>query len=228
MKWFLAAAAALISGSGLAADLTGVETPVLPAAAPALYDWTGPYVGVHGGYGLGEADFDFIDVPSSASETDIDGGFLGVQAGYDHQFGSGLLLGAEADVASSQIGGSDRCPNPVVACEAELDWLGSVRARAGFGFARALAYATGGLGVADAEFDTSGGLPVPGFNDAYFGWTIGGGVEAALWWNWSAKLEYLFYDLGDETADVGEISGLSRAELDPDLHTFKFGVNYRF
>jgi outer membrane immunogenic protein len=225
MKWFLVAASGLMSGTAIAADLTGADGPDAPAA---FRDWSGAYIGLHGGYGSGEADFDFVDVPNSRSETDIDGRFLGIQGGYDHQFGGGFVLGAEADLAWSDIGGSDPCPNPVVSCAAELDWFASVRARAGFGVGRVLAYGTGGLAVADAAFDTSGGLAVPGFDETSIGWTIGGGLEAALWRNWSAKLDYLFYDLGDETADVGDISGLSRTELDLDFHILKFGVNYRF
>ena len=227
MKWFLVAAG-LMSGTASAADLSGADKPVFPASPVAAHDWTGLYVGVHGGYAWGEVGFDFVDVANSQSETDIDSGFLGVQAGYDHQFGGGFVLGAEADIAWSDVGGSDPCPNPVVSCEAEVDWLGSVRARAGFGLAQVLAYGTGGMAFAAAEFDTSGGLPVPGFDETFVGWTIGAGLEAALWRNWSAKLEYLFYDLGDETARVGDISGLSRTELDLEFHTIRLGVNYRF
>jgi outer membrane immunogenic protein len=226
MKWFLVATAGLMSGTAFAADLTGEDRPAAPAAP---YDWSGVYIGVHGGFGWGEAGFDFVDVPNSESETDIDGGFLGIQGGYNHQFSGGFVLGAEGDLAWSEISGSDPCPNSVISCTADLDWFGSVRARAGFGFARILAYAAGGLAVGDAAFDTSGGgLAVPGFDETSFGWTIGGGLEAALWRNWSAKLDYQFYDLGDETADVGDISGLSRTELDLDFHILKFGVNYRF
>ena len=232
MKWFLVAAAGLISsmGTAFAADLTGVDQPFLTTPPTASTDWTGVYVGLSAGYGWSEAGFDFVDiVPSSESETDIEGGFLGIQGGYNHQFGGGFVLGVEGDLAWSDISGSDPCPNPVISCAANLDWFGSVRARAGFGFARVLAYATGGLAVGDAEFDTSGsGLAVPGFDETSFGWTIGGGLETALWRNWSAKLDYLFYDLGNETADVGDISGLSRTELDLDFHILKFGVNYRF
>src|SRR5688572_11521953 len=181
MKPFLVAAAGLMSGTAFAADLTGVDQPVLTTHPTASTDWTGVYVGLHGGYGWGEAGFDFVDiVPNSESETDINGGFLGIQGGYDHQFGGGFVLGAEGDLAWSEISGSDPCPNRVVYCAAKLDWFGSVRVRAGFGFARVLAYATGGLAVRDAEFDTSGGLAVPGFDKTSFGWTIGGGLEAAL------------------------------------------------
>ncbi len=31
---------------------------------------------------------------------------------------------------------------------------------------------------------------------AKVGWTVGGGVEAALWGNWTGKLEYLYIDFG--------------------------------
>jgi outer membrane immunogenic protein len=34
------------------------------------------------------------------------------------------------------------------------------------------------------------------------GWTVGGGTEWILDSHWSAKFEYLFYDLGSEGASV--------------------------
>jgi outer membrane immunogenic protein len=101
-----------------------------------------------------------------------------------------------------------------------------------------LLYVTGGLAYADVKL--SGAITNPacfGFCGAtsttnyQTGWTVGGGLEYALASNWSAKLEYLYYDLG----------ALSQQILDPrtpDAFTaqsvglrgniVRAGVNYRF
>ena len=67
------------------------------------------------------------------------------------------------------------------------------------------------------------------------GWTVGGGLEWAFADNWSAKLEYQYYDFG--TRDVAFVGGAGAALsfLNPSIETVKqqiqtvtVGVNYRF
>jgi outer membrane immunogenic protein len=81
------------------------------------------------------------------------------------------------------------------------------------------------------------------------GWTVGGGVETSLAWmgwspNWSAKLEYLYVDLGSVsnsvTAALGGGTGAGGATSpaptsatllsshDIRDHIIRVGVNYRF
>ena len=77
------------------------------------------------------------------------------------------------------------------------DWLGTARVRIGVTPANGwLVYGTGGLAVADV------GASVVGNFVAEFhvrpGWTAGGGIEAAIVGNWSAKLEYLFVGLENQ------------------------------
>jgi outer membrane immunogenic protein len=100
--------------------------------------------------------------------------------------------------------------------EAQKD-LATVRGRAGFLVNNALWYATGGAAWATVKdtYQFSGsanpiifpGVLQPGpflpggadFSTRRSGWTLGGGVEARLWGDWSAKLEYLYVDLGSVT-----------------------------
>src|SRR5262249_47591072 len=68
------------------------------------------------------------------------------------------------------------------------------------------------------------------------GWTVGGGVETRLWnSNWSAKLEYLYMDLGHIsydllTTNLSPLPGSPLIKVDSDIrdHIFRVGVNYRF
>ena len=102
-----------------------------------------------------------------------------------------------------------------------LNAIGTVRARAGFDVHYMLWYATGGFAWADlSETDTFVGSANPAifpgalqpgpflpaaksFSSTRLGWTIGGGAEANLGGGWSAKLEYLYVDLGSTSHGVG-------------------------
>ena len=98
-----------------------------------------------------------------------------------------------------------------------LDWVGTVRGRIGFAFDRFVVFGTGGFAWTNAEVD--GGRVTD--SNFHGGWTVGGGIEAAITGNISAKAEYLYMDFSDELyANVGTI--------DPELHTFRIGVNYKF
>jgi outer membrane immunogenic protein len=55
------------------------------------------------------------------------------------------------------------------------------------------------------------------------GWTVGGGIEYAFAPNWSAKLEYLFVDLGDKVYPLG-----TPDRVDVQTHLVRAGLNYRF
>ena len=46
-------------------------------------------------------------------------------------------------------------------------------------------------------------------------------IEAAVTGNVSVKAEYLYMDFTDEVYSPG-------GTVDPDLHTIRFGVNYKF
>ena len=86
-------------------------------------------------------------------------------------------------------------------------WLGTRRGRlAVLPAPTVLVYGTGGLAYCEVQATTSltqsdsSGFSGSGTGDdfAYLvtGWTAGGGVEWMFTQNWSAKLEYLHYDLG--------------------------------
>jgi outer membrane immunogenic protein len=65
------------------------------------------------------------------------------------------------------------------------------------------------------------------------GWTVGGGVEWAFWDNWSAKVEYDYYDFSTANLSLpGTIAGISEVvpgvNVKQTIQTVKFGINYRF
>lgn len=238
--------AALMGSTALAADLPApMSMPAMPAPAPAAYDWTGFYLGLHGGYAWGESDVELSEeVGGEIGDTsiDLDGWLAGVQGGFNYQMGS-FVLGIEADASWSDIDGSSSedgdIGGPVTYnSDLELEWLASVRLRGGFAIDRALIYGTGGIAFAQMNYDydiTDGVDTFTGsFDENMTGWTLGGGVEYAATQNFTVKLEYLYTDLGDfddSTTVVGDAlvpDGTYSVDGDVTFHTVKLGVNYKF
>jgi outer membrane immunogenic protein len=99
----------------------------------------------------------------------------------------------------------------------EVDWLGTVRGRLGWlAWPSLLVYGTGGLAYGEVKAHTTInqaqvvplGSVVSNFgasssiSQIRTGWTAGGGFELMLAQNWSAKIEYLYYDLGTGTSNA--------------------------
>jgi outer membrane immunogenic protein len=222
----LMSAAALIAGApaaALAADIARrpAPPPVAVKAPPLpVFDWSGFYVGVHGGYAWGDASINYPGFPSN--KFDANGWLLGGLVGVNYQVGQ-TVFGVEADINWADINGGTTCV-PVGACEVSNSWLGTARARLGYAIDRFMPYVTGGVAFGDVEAN------VPGFgraSDTRVGWTAGVGVEYAFAPNWSWKTEYLFVDLGK--FDCGLPCGVgSPTNVKFDTHIVRTGVNVKF
>jgi len=216
----LLAATALMTAhvsAASAADLPSrfaAPAPVI-AAVPA-FTWTGFYVGVNAGYGWNTNDDDVV-IGGVVFEGDDEGGFVGgAQVGYNHQVGS-FVFGAEADIQYADIGG-DNDFGGVLDDDDSDSWFGTVRARAGVAFDRALIYATGGLAYGEVN---------NGFNssdDVSVGWTIGAGVEYAFTNNLTAKVEGLYVNLEQDDDDLPVIAGQDETEFG----VIRAGLNFKF
>ena len=89
---------------------------------------------------------------------------------------------------------------------------------------RTLFYVTGGGAGADIDYASNLG----NYSNNHFGWVIGGGIERALTPNMTARVEYLYYDFDSATAPAGTVAGGGIADLDPSMHTVRFGLNFKF
>src|SRR5262249_61970349 len=74
-----------------------------------------------------------------------------------------------------------------------------------------IGYVTGGLAYGNVKTDvtvSSPGTSTTSYSDSATkaGWTAGGGIEAFLGGNWTAKAEYLYLDLGTVSAGPGVTS----------------------
>jgi opacity protein-like surface antigen len=176
--------------------------------APTTYSWTGFYGGISGGglFGeskqIGQLTTDGRFTSDSTPKFDVDGGLVGATVGYNVQFSRNIIYGLEGDMSWVDASGSANQIPPFATSQTATTsehWLATIRARIGFTpVERWLVYATGGLAAADVEAsirNANGSIAFPGESYVRGGWTAGGGVEAAITGNWSAKFEYLYVGL---------------------------------
>lgn len=216
---------------------TVVPVPVLPL--PEGPRWTGFYVGAHGGGGRQDSQvtvggfgprnsvatsIQVGNVPSRLSPSS-ESALGGVQAGFNVQVSS-LVLGLETDLAFTNFSGASQVSvNPfgvevTTRAEQQLNYLGTVRGRAGFAFGNLLIFGTGGYAYGETE--QSGSItPNPAQNPTYSasrtrisgGWVAGGGLEYALGPRLSLRLDYLHYDLGSRMLVLNETTRFLQNEL---------------
>lgn len=212
---FTSVAMLALSTAAQAADAVD-QVPTAPVAEEVqVFTWSGPYVGIQGGYAWGDGPFD-ISGGAGTFDADLDGGLLGAFVGYNHQFSNNFVLGIEADLERNW--NEDEI---VAGAEAKTEWQGSVRARVGYAIDHALLYATAGWTGARGE------VSVPGFGteeEMFSGYTVGAGVDYAFTDNIFARVEYRYSDFGSKTFDFG--AGTIDADLDQ--HAIKVGLGVKF
>ena len=193
---------ALAVGSASAADMPRREA--MPTKAPVyvsqMYNWTGPYIGINGGAAF-------------SGSNGASGGLVGGTLGYNLQSGP-LVWGIEGDLDWTRIRGNN------TAGETSNRWLSTVRGRLGYAMGptgSVMPYITGGV----AFGDINNSVGAASSRTTKSGYALGGGIEAALTGPWTAKVEYLYVDLGNGPT-VGGVTS--------DFHTniVRAGLNYRF
>jgi outer membrane immunogenic protein len=210
-----------------------------PCCAPA---WNGFYIGVNGGYALGDAHNVTVTnngIPFGAFTAEKPlGGFGGGQIGYNWQ-GSvppHIVLGFEADLQDAGIQAQQQSTNVILGLsqlKTNIDWFGTVRGRLGYTFEQTLFYATGGFAYGNVNTRIGSLQGLGQFfarNDTGTGFVLGGGVEYKIYPRWSLKTEYQYIDLGSQNiAQAGSLIGSTARtkEVDTNLHTVRVGLNYQ-
>jgi outer membrane immunogenic protein len=211
------------------------------------YNWSGLYVGAHGGYGWADTDYPGQpQYPAGPPRPELEGGLVGGQIGYNLQF-TNVVVGIEADYSFTKMSETTRDGNYLTQ-DHEISGLGSVRGRLGYAFGHVLPFVTAGWAWNQASFNQTCPDPaaVPfghcnpanGFapyditkDQTETGWVYGGGVETLIASNWSLRAEYLRYDFDEQSYNLGLTpSGkdLGSKTLEHDVDVVRFGVNYKF
>jgi outer membrane immunogenic protein len=154
------------------------------------------------------------------------GWFGGFQGGYNWQFAPNWLFGIETDTSFAGFKNSGFAVpgGALFPTNVKIGELDTVRARLGYVMDRSLVYGTGGFALAHGKFNQTG---VSNWKDYQGGWTIGGGWEYAIDAKWSAKIEYLYADLG-RNSDITIAGVLSPRSTTLTMNTVKAGLNYKF
>ena len=276
MKRALIVSTLLIAGAipAMAADLP-VKAP--PPLAVPIYNWTGFYVGLNGGYSWGRSGrtLEFFNAATGAlivppigtgatSDPNLEGGVFGGQIGYNWQ-SANWLFGLETDLQWTNqrgssiftclgvVGGGACLPGltflppgggTTAIVDQRIEWFGTFRGRVGaLVTPTMLLYATGGAAYGDIKTDvavagfTPAGAPISftgSSTDTRLGWTVGGGFEWGFIRNWSAKIEYLYMDLGTVSSQATLVTGPLGVGVGARLssritdHILRGGINYRF
>jgi len=235
--------------AAVVASVTSVQAADLPAKAPykkaiayQVYDWSGFYAGVNVGGGVARNQSTFIapavPFPNAFNYGSPAGVIGGGQIGYNWQSGS-LVAGLEADIQGSGMRDTTcalGCTtavglNGAYTLNQNLDWFGTVRARAGLATGPVFSYVTGGFAYGGVKTNTTLsfggiGLAPTSISETRTGWTLGSGVEASLGGNWTGKIEYLYVDLGTQ-AIPNSVGGGTITNSEIREHIFRVGANYR-
>jgi outer membrane immunogenic protein len=215
-----AAALALLATS-FTAQAADIPRPIYKSARSviAYYNWTGFYLGVNGGYAWGDSSWD-----SPAVSVKPKGGLAGGTIGFNYQVGS-FVWGAEGDFDWADV--SDETACGAFTCRTKNHWLATARGRIGYAFDRWLPYFTGGGAFGRVQAKSTNPA-APGDSNNQMGWTVGGGVEYAFLGNWSAKVEYLYIDLGKFNCGVACSVGAVNNNVTFKENVIRAGFNYKF
>ena len=176
---------------------------------------------------------DPIGVQSAGGTTPYGTFYGGVHAGYEQHFASRLMLGVELDMSFANYSDlanvlSYRATATGTANE-QLEYLSSLRGRAGYDIGSWTPFVTGGIAWASTRYsrtDLTTGNEDASPSNVRVGWTVGGGLDYRLDPRWTTRLEYLYTNLGL----TGLLFGAAPARYDSqyDLHQFRVGLNYKF
>jgi outer membrane immunogenic protein len=249
---FAVTALSIVGGSALAADLPPPVAP--PPRAPAAYipiappyNWSGFYIGGNLGAAWnsgGSVSDTFGSTFSGSGQTTkfVGGG----QVGVNYEFGGGVVIGAEAmfDALPNTTNTFNAIEGPgggVFAgtpASATLNnrWLTTATGKLGYAWDRVLLYGKGGgawVGANNPNLTVGGfGQTLSSSTTTNFGWTAGIGIEWAFAGNWSARAEYDFIGLQNQSVTVvpgsGPFGGDTINFNNRNISLLTAGVNYTF
>ena len=241
---FLAAAVGLVA-LGMTAPADAADVSPMPYARaqtyiPALYDWSGFYIGANGGYGANRSCWDLTTTTGTFLAHDgchnATGAVAGGQFGYRTQFG-GWVFGVEAQGDWANLRGSNAVgPTFTNTNRTSVDSFGLFTGQVGYAWNNALLYVKGGAAIIDNRYEvrtTLGNTLAGTTNDSgRWGATAGVGVEYGFAADWSAAIEYDRMFMQNRLTSFAPIPpsavavGPERIRQDIDVVTVR--VNYRW
>jgi len=238
MKKVLLVTASLVAigaaAPAVAADLAARPYTKAPPMVATIYDWSGFYIGVNGGWGSSHNTWTNTSVFGfgvGEGSHDATGGTVGGQIGYRWQAGN-WVFGLEGQGNWADFSGSNiSLVAPGVSNRSKIDAFGLLTGQVGYAWNNVLLYVKGGAAVTDSKYEGSIlGVTFDSVEKTRWGGTVGAGLEFAFAPGWSAGVEYnhLFLDTESHTF-TNPVLGVTRIDdikQDADLVTVR--VNYKF
>ena len=115
---------------------------------------------------------------------------------------------------------------------ARADFIPTFTGRLGYAWDTWLLYAKGGYARIGDSYTVAGTFTGTPFNfqglDLSSGWTVGAGLEKALWGPWSVRLEYDYFEFGQKNVAMTDSTlGLTGAvAVKQSLQTVRIGLNF--
>lgn len=209
------------STASFAADMP-IKAP--PQAAPPVnaFNWTGWYLGIHGGGYWGDTSNDRTLPNVSASD-----GFFGVQGGYRYQFPNNVVVALQV---SAPLWSSDQSKVILPGIINDAKFKGSVLAQGhlGYAFGRFMPFLTGGIGAAWIEGqETIGGVASNTVNVTHTLYTFGAGINFAITDHFTTGVRYNHLWTSHESYACGAFC-TPPASIWFDADTFTAVLEYKF
>lgn len=199
----LASAAALLAGPALAADLAVRPVAKAPAYVPPpiVNNWSGFYIGIHGGGGWADSNYFFPTaghynlLPGDSFTHGISGGIVGGHVGFNMQWNQ-IVLGLEGSGAWADIKGTATSPFfPLTdTFRTRIDSIYTLTGRLGFAAGPALFYVKGGAAWGHINTRIQDSVDFNERSETKAGWTVGGGIEYMFANSWVIGVEGNYYD----------------------------------
>ena len=238
----------MAGSAALAADLPPPALPRAPAVyipAPIpVYNWTGFYIGGNAGVGWQQGNLGDGFGNTFPTDNSIKG-LGGGQVGVNYEFHTGVVVGAEAmfdwrfnnnnssTITLNGLGGTPAGPASITV---NNQWLTTATGKLGYAWDQVMVYAKGGgawVGSSNPTFVTTAGSFSPSLSNSNWGWTVGAGAEYAFYSGWSARIEYDYIGLTNQTFTVpAGTAGFNLADQftfnNRNINMVTAGINYRF
>jgi outer membrane immunogenic protein len=191
----------------------------ISASTAPLYSWDGYYIGGFAS-GLFSGDGFTSDDPSVTGSRSGSGIFGGMQAGINYELPANFLMGINAEIGglSNQ---SNSFTDGTSNIGSKTEWLASLTGRVGYALGRTLIYVKGG-----GSFRGYNTTPSIEADRHVTGYTVGAGLEYMITHDWTAQIEYQYYDFNNTSLTFGSLP--STVSFRDNIQTIKAGINYHF
>lgn len=228
-----------------ARPLISKDGPALLPAIEGPINWTGLSIGASTG-GLWSQTRQIQSAFFSNRFEQVDphsaGVYAGGQVGADYQFDR-IVVGVAGDAGYTNAAGGRGCSSGIggnfYTCKSNINDLYMATARVGYAMERSLLYVKGGAAFADTQekqksnFDNQPLIipftyPNSVVRTFSTGWTAGAGFEYAITRNWTAKAEYMHFELDKKNYRFPTPLNIAFTQAQHTGDIVKVGVNYRF